>query len=248
MNFNDINRHERDGLIDFEESTHTYSMGGRVFDSVTTVVERCFEQFDAAYWAERKATPAKPVAALIAEWEAKGRAARDLGTLMHSRIEHFYLGQPDPDDEVASDPTYARFLDFAAARRLYPFRTEWRIFDEDYALAGTLDFLERDPDGNFEIWDWKRSSKLIDRFTGAVVDYNRYGKTGFFPVASLPDTSYHHYALQVSIYRYILRHKYGIDVRAGHLGVFHPDYSTYYIIDLPYLEDEVKALLDSRIR
>ena len=63
MNCNQINRHERDSLIHFEEESHTYTVNGRVLKS----------QFDADYWAAKKApamgmTP-EEVKAL---WERKG--------------------------------------------------------------------------------------------------------------------------------------------------------------------------------
>ncbi len=241
MNYNELNAHPRDKNICFDPATHEYTCDGRVFRPVTTLVEDCFDKFDAQYWAGRKATAAHPAEELLAEWATKGRIARDLGTLMHDRIERYYLGEaigPEADD----DPTFSRFLRFAAEHRLRPFRTEWRIYMEEHDLAGTLDFLGTDADGNYEIWDWKRSSKLID-CNGRVIDSNPWGKHAHAPVGHLPDTTFHHYALQVSVYRYILSHKYGVTPAHAHLGVFHPDHSTYHVVDVPYLEREVEAIL-----
>ncbi len=242
MNVNEIHAHPRDARLLFDEQQHIYTCDGRQLMSVTTLVESYFEQFDAEYWAERKATPFRPKEAILAEWAAKGKIARDLGTQMHARIEKYYLGEND-GSEYASDDTFSRFLQFAGGIRLTPYRTEWRIYAEEYGLAGTLDFLAMNDRGEYEIWDWKRSSKLVDAASGDVIDYNRYGKHAFAPICHIPDTTFHHYALQVSVYRYILEHKYGIRPVAGHLGVFHPDYSTYYIVDVPYLEDEVHEIL-----
>lgn len=241
MNYNQLNAHPRDAALRFVPETHEYSLGGRVLRSVTSVVDDCFEKFDAPYWAARKATPDRPAARLLAEWEENGRRARDLGTLMHDRIERHYLGLgPDPD--ALADPTFARFLEFTRLRTLIPYRTEWRIYMEECGLAGTLDFLGVDSRGDFEIWDWKRSSKLIGA-DGRVIDYSPWRKFARPPVEHLPDTTFHHYAIQVSIYRYILEHKYGIIPAHAHLGVFHPDHPTCHIVDLPYLEAEVRAVL-----
>ena len=123
-----------------------------------------------------------------------------------------------------------------------PYRSEWRIYMEEYGVAGTLDFLERRPDGTFNIYDWKRSKKLIAA-DGSVEQTNRYGKRGFYPVNHLHDCSFHHYALQLSIYRYILEHCYGIQVSHLKLGVFHPDYSMAYIVPVPYLANEAGSRL-----
>ena len=55
MSYNVINKHLRDSRIKFDEARHEYSLNGEVFKSVTTIVSECFEQFDADYWAQRKA-------------------------------------------------------------------------------------------------------------------------------------------------------------------------------------------------
>lgn len=240
MNYNELNAHHRDSRLIFDPESHTYYIDGRPLKSVTTLVEECFPQFDALYWAHRKApqeglTPEE----LMAKWEAEACRARDLGTTMHDKIERYYLGEDSGDDTDA----YRLFRCFAAVNRLYPFRTEWRIYLEEYGIAGTLDFLERTPDGTYNIYDWKRSRKLINRF-GMVEATSPFRKTGLHPISHLPDCSYYHYALQVSVYRYILEQKYGINVNKMRLGVFHPSYSGYYIVDLPYLRNEVISILE----
>ena len=149
MNYNELNSHPRDSRLLFDPESHTYYIEGRPLKSVTTLVEECFPQFDALYWAHRKApqeglTPEE----LMAKWEAEACRARDLGTTMHDKIERYYLGEDSGDDTDA----YRLFRCFAAVNRLYPFRTEWRIYLEEYGIAGTLDFLERTPDGTYNIY------------------------------------------------------------------------------------------------
>ena len=236
MNYNQINRHERDSLIHFDEASHTYTVNGRVFKSVTTLVGECFEQFDADYWAAKKApsmnmTP-EEVKAL---WKRKGEEASSLGTMMHAKIEGYYLGQINESDE-----TYRLFEQFTQQYHLTPYRTEWTIYDEESGIAGTLDFLNL-RDGVFTIFDWKRSNKIL--VCGAPEKTNRWGKHAFSPIAHVPDTVYWHYALQLSIYRYILEKNYGIQVSGGKLGVFHPDNGRPYVVDVPYLRNEAIALL-----
>ena len=199
--------------------------------------------FDKGAWAAKK-RPDDPQS-LIDEWAAKGKEARDLGTLMHDRIERHYLGEPH-DSDAATDPTFCRFLRFAAERPLTPYRTEWRIFSERYKIAGTLDFLALDSDGEFSIYDWKRSTKVVDA-SGRVLD-NSYRRTGHYPLHFLADTTFNHYALQVSIYRFILAEHYGINVGRAFLGVFHPDMPRHYCVELPYLRKEVETLLNYRLQ
>ena len=237
--YNDINAHERDCLLSFDAESHTYYYDGREMLSVTTLVDDCFPKFDAEYWAERKAAKeGVDPQVILDEWEQHARRARELGTKMHDQIEHYYLGEDMGDDTDA----YRLFRMFAANNRLYPYRTEWRIFHEDYDLAGTLDFLERTPEGSFNIYDWKRSKKLLAP-DGRILCESPYWACGLHPVKHLPDTSYWHYALQLSIYRFILEERYGIRVSKLKLGVFHPSYSTPWIVELPYLQTEVRAIL-----
>lgn len=241
MTYNELHKHERDDLLCFDELEHLYTCNGKQLESVTTVVENCFKKFDADYWAERKAsqlgiTPEE----LKAEWEAKAQQARDLGTMMHDKIEKYYLGI-----ESESDETFDMFLQFAAEHKLSPYRTEWRIYYEEYGIAGTLDFLEYS-DGKFTIYDWKRSTKLV--YNGVVEKESRFRQFAFPPIGHISDSTFYHYALQVSFYQYILEKKYGIVVSAGRLAVFHPENGRYYLIDIPYLRNEVEAILDTRKR
>lgn len=246
MNFNDVNRHKRDGLIFFDPSQHVYRFGDEEFESVTTVVENLFAKFDAHAAAMRKCCGDETMARrLMAEWEEKGRQARDLGTVMHDRIERHYLGEV-LEPEVAVDPTFSRFLRFAAERQLRPYRSEWRIFSERFKIAGTLDFLSLTPEGEFEIYDWKRSTKVVDA-GGCVID-NSYRRTADYPLGGVADTTFNHYALQVSIYRFILAMHYGINVSRAYLGVFHPDMPRHYCVELPYLGEEVDKLLNYRLK
>lgn len=244
MTYNERNRHPRDARVEFEPESHIYRVDGTEFDSVTTVIESLFEQFDAEYWAQRKATPGHTAEMILAEWRAKGEAARNLGTEMHDRIERYYLGEPVM--QWMDDATFRLFGAFACDVRLRPARTEWRIFHEEARIAGTLDFLGFNASGDLEIWDWKRSSKIVNSL-GLPLAENIYGKTAFEPLEHVPDTTFHHYALQVSIYRRILEEKYRLKIAACHLGVFYPDYDRYWVVDVPYLADEVDAILNARM-
>jgi putative ATP-dependent nuclease len=93
--------------------------------------------------------------------------------------------------------------------------------------------------------DWKRSKNLIDQDGNVIRDsYNH--TMGLGVLSHLPDCSYYHYAMQQSGYRYILKKNYGIEIEACWLAVFHPTLLNYKLIRLPYLEEEVKAVLAER--
>lgn len=233
--YNTINAHDRDRLLSFDPANHIYTIDNAPYKSVTTVVQECFEKFDVDYWAPRIARKKGITEAeLKAQWEEKAEKARRLGTLMHDKIEKHYLGEAPESDE-----TYRLFELFIKDHRLTPYRTEWAIFDETLRIAGTLDFLDY-TDGVYTIYDWKRSDKIIEN--GQPLTTDRYNKTALSPINHIPDTTYWHYTLQLSIYRYILERNYGITVKTSRLAIFHPAYTTYHVIEVPYLKKEIEQL------
>ena len=238
MNYNEQNGHYRDRNVNFDSELHVYNINGVEHKSVTTLVEDCFEQFDADYWSRKKApslgmTPQE----VKTMWKRKGDEARNLGKQMHEKIERYYMGMPNTLDE-----TYSLFCQFAQQYDLKPYRTEWSIYDENNKIAGTLDFLDFS-DGKFTIYDWKRSNKVI---VGGLPDkVSRWGKHALYPISHVHDTSFWHYSLQMSFYRYILENNYEIKVSACRLVILHPDYNCPYVVDVPYMKDEIISILNN---
>lgn len=242
MDFNTAHRHERDSRIAFDADSHVYTVGGRELRSVTTVVSDNFEKFDADYWALRKAPSLGMTPEDVKDmWRRNGEAAAAKGTAMHAGIEQYYLDQTMPDNDTAD-----LFRQFVALHQLHPYRTEWAIFDEGYKVAGTLDFLDC-TDGVFTIYDWKRSNKILDA-SGSPIISSRFDKYAAEPISHIPDTTYCHYALQVSIYRHLLEKNYGLQIRGCRLGIFHPAYSQPYVLDMPDLREEAIAVLEANAR
>lgn len=239
-NYNQLNCHPRDKFISFNEAEHLYTANGKEMVSVTTLISSFFEQFDVEYHAQRMAAKLHCSPEVIKQqWEAKSTQARMLGTEMHASIESYYMGNPIGNVPADVRPQFSKF---ATDYNLQPYRTEWAIYDEDSGVAGTLDFLEL-KDNVFTIYDWKRSEKIFH--DGIVEKTSRYGKNGLSPIQYLPDTQFWHYALQLSMYRYILEKNYGIEISLCRLGVFHPSLPAYHVIDVPYLQKEVIMLLSA---
>ena len=121
-----------------------------------------------------------------------------------------------------------------------PYRTEWAVYDWEHKIAGTIDFVDYQ-NGEYIIYDWKRSSKLIAG-NGLPIKKSIYGEKALPPIDHLDDTPYYHYALQLGLYKYILEKDYKIKVSKLRLGIFHPSYNKPYILEIPYLEDEINML------
>ena len=236
--YNLRNSHPQDIKIKFIPSTHTYEVDGVCLDSVTTFVTNCFPKFNAELYAKRKADRLGiNYKEILDEWEKKGQESRDLGTAMHKKIEDYYLGKEPSDDE-----TFKLFLMFANRIKLKPYRTEWAIYDWEYKIAGTIDFVDYQNE-EYIIYDWKRSDKLISG-NGLPIKKNQYDEKALPPIDHLDDSPYYHYALQLSLYKFILERNYNIKVSKLRLGIFHPTYHKPYILEIPYLEDEINTLFE----
>jgi len=97
--------------------------------------------------------------------------------------------------------------------------------------------------GEYIIYDWKRSDKLISG-NGLPIKKSQYDEKALPPIEHLDDSPYYHYALQLSLYKFILERNYNIKVSKLRLGIFHPTYHKPYILEIPYLEDEINTLFE----
>jgi hypothetical protein len=244
IGFNEGNTHPRDKRVTFYPEPHIYLIDDIPVLSTSTIVSKFFPEFDA--WEKaRNLGMSNPLYGLPPEeivriWEQKGEEAAKLGTYMHEQIEKYYLNQP-----VEETKELQLFKQFDKDHPIKPFRTEWRIFNEDYNIAGTIDLIVNN--GNsFDIYDWKRSKKIID-YWGSPITIDKWGGRGVGKLSDIHDTSYNHYCLQQGLYRYILEKKYGLRISKMYLVVLHPNYDKYYKLEVPYWEDKVEYILKACI-
>lgn len=236
--FNRKNAHSRDSRIKFYPEPHIYTIDNTPAPSASTIIAKFFPEFDSVYWANRKA-PELGMSPYEVElmWKKKGEAAAKAGTFLHEQIENFYLEQ---DYERTEE--FHLFENFVREHKhIKPFRTEWRIFDEHHHIAGTIDLISKNGNG-YEMYDWKRSKKVVNTFNGEPIKNNQWQK-GVGQLADIDDTSYNRYCLQQSLYKYILEKNYGLKVSKMYLVVLYPEYDKYYKVEVPYLQDKAEYIL-----
>jgi very-short-patch-repair endonuclease len=236
--FNLKNKHPRDSRIKFYPEPHIYTIDNTPAPSASTIIAKFFPEFDSVYWANRKA-PELGMTPIEVElmWKNKGEAAAKEGTFLHEQIENFYLEQAYERTEE-----FHLFENFVSEHNhIKPFRTEWRIFDEQHHIAGTIDLISENGNG-YEMYDWKRSKKVVSSFDGEPIKNNQW-QSGVGQLADIDDTSYNRYCLQQSLYKYILEKNYGIQVSKMYLIVLYPEYDKYYKVDVPYLKDKAEYIL-----
>ena len=244
-----LNLHERDKRIAFDEGPHIYTIDGSSegFVSVTTFNHGNFEKFDAdaviykmmssKRWRQSKYYE-QTAEEIKAEWDKNRDEAAAAGTKMHKDIECYYNQMNVVNDSVE----YGYFQSFLADfPDLKPYRTEWTIFHEDLKLAGSIDMVFERPDGKLLIYDWKRCKEIV-----MANSFGKYGKKEC--IKHLPDTNYWHYCLQLNTYKAILEEKYGKVVDEMYLVCLHPNNKNknYQRIKVEDLQKEIRGLFETR--
>ena len=241
--FNLQNAHSRDSRIKFYPEPHIYTIDNIPAPSASTIIAKFFPEFDSYGIASNLSSSnplyGLPVEEIVGIWNSRGMEAANQGTYLHEQIEKFYLGQ-----EYDKTEEFHLFEQFSIDHQNHkPYRTEWRVFDEEYHIAGTIDLIAKNG-SDYELYDWKRSKRIIIELSGNPNDYRKYwGKIGVGKLSNIRDTSYNRYCLQQSLYKYILEKNYGLTVSKMFLIVLYPDYDQYYKIEVPYLKDEAEYIL-----
>lgn len=241
IGYNKVNAHPRDKRISFYPDSHIYTIDGIPAPSASTIISKFFPEFD-SYGKASTLSPSNPLYGLPVEeivgiWNKRGLEAANQGTYLHEQIEKYYLNQTFNETEE-----FHLFRQFVADHNnINPYRTEWRIFDEQYNVAGTIDLIASSSNG-FEIYDWKRSKKVVD-FAGNPIKTDGWGNCGVGKLSDIPDTSYNRYCLQQSLYRYILENNYRLKISKMFLIVLYPDNDRYYKVETPYWKERIEYIL-----
>jgi hypothetical protein len=252
--------HERDAYVFFDEEPHKYyiydvknSAPVENLVSITTFIHKYCNEFDADKIIEKMMLKADFNKGKYAgmtpddiknKWTQDGKNASGEGTKMHRHIELFYNDVPlPPANECSVELEYFKkfHADIVEKNRWTQFRTEFRIYDLELQIVGTIDIVfipDLSRPLEIIIYDWKRS-KGINKS-------NRF-QTMKDPISYLDDCNWIHYNLQLNLYKYLLEKNYGFKVIACYLGIFHPDNSSYVTEEIKFAYGlAVDELLDDR--
>lgn len=236
--------HPRDARISFRESNHSYTVGdgSKKYTSVTQWYKSFFGKFQAKRIAEEKAgqpgtkyAELKTADAVLQSWQDKCT----LGTNMHARIEKSILtGEYDNENDIETGQCHELLR--CLAPKIKAVACEKRIWDDEFGIAGTVDFIAWTSAKAAFILDWKRIDKLWPQ------GFN--GKMGTRdPCKHLPDCNSTHYALQLMTYRYILEKHYDVTISALFLALFHPDHPTFRFVNAESLVPNGRELVQQML-
>ena len=170
---------------------------------------------------------------IIEKWEKNGEDARNRGTEAHLQMELWLNSEPVrlDDGEVIVGLDFVKNCLAPIGAKAY--RTEWTIYGEEENVAGCIDGALIMPDNSLFLVDWKRSEKLEAKMFG----YRNMRA----PLNNLQDCDGCGYALQLSLYQYIIEKYYGMKVSGRALASIHP--TKPFTTATPYLEKEVEYLM-----
>jgi hypothetical protein len=234
----------RDQRLKFDSKRHRYYIDKNPDTlSVSSLVSSFFPEFDIGHWAPIKAAEEGiTVEEKIEEWKRNGEEKSNLGTELHEQIENFY----NDKYYVDSTPEFGHFKSFIEQYpTMEPYRSEWRVFDEELLLAGTIDMVYIKPNGDLYLFDWKRSEKVVD--FGGNIQNNDY-QTGLGGLEHLGDNSFNKYSIQVNLYKRILEKNYNVVVSSMNLLILHEKYAGPYRIEIPLMDAEVNYIFNARKR
>ena len=244
---------ERNTRIAFRSEGHRYVIDNNYgVTSVSQLIDEFFPEFDADIaiakmrngnkWAPGHKYWELDDDEIKRKWKEKGeKAARD-GTELHKLIEMYYQKQSCD----SSEKEFEHFLSFTEDHpTLEPIMTEWRIFDEEHRIAGTVDMIYKNENGTYTMYDWKRSKKVIDETDGQPITNNRWGEKGFGELNDIDKTVFNKYCLQLNLYRHILETRYKLEISSMNILVLHPKHDKYYAIEVPNMQGKVDYILNS---
>jgi hypothetical protein len=240
-----INSHPRDKLLCFEPSRHAYSSNKCAYlKSVSKVINSLFSPFNAdaviskmmksEKWPQSKYYQMTP-SEIKSLWNSNGKNARNAGTKLHDQIEKYCNNEEFDADE--DDAALDQFIAWDQQKQWTPYRTEWKIFDDDFKIAGTIDAVFKNKKNEYVMVDWKRCKEIPrgNSFQASIVS----------ELDHLPDCKFVRYSMQLNLYKKIVEKNYGIKISHMFIVNVHPLQNTFLEIKALDLSREMDIVLGS---
>jgi ATP-dependent exoDNAse (exonuclease V) beta subunit len=266
-------------MLVFEPQNHKYrsidNTDNTLWVSVTTLISYFKQPFDSKTTAKKSSQKKNPnnkwfgmTPDEIEEiWKAEAKRATDLGTWYHEEREKDLLSfetinRYNADLPIIKPLTNDEGFKIASSQKLssgiYP---EFLVYLRSVGICGQSDLVEVANDSIY-ITDYKTNKEIK---TKSYVNWEGISQKMSGPVSHLEDCNYFHYALQLSVYMYMIQ-KHNPKLKPGALTLHHVLFETegedkfgYPIVKrteqgdpivkdvipykLPYLKDEVISIL-----
>ncbi len=234
----------------YSEDHHYEYNDKRVGISVTRLIEEYTNEFNSQEMAERVATrDNKTVQQVLDEWQYKNKFSVTKGSTCHEFSQSLWSGDKFIPNMFDNSKEYKEavqkimeqainfYNDYQS--KLEHIADEFIIGSDEYDIASAIDHIFINKlTGGLVLADYKTNSDIYKN--------EKYAKSMKVPLQNLKDTTLNHYFLQLSIYKYLVE-KYS-DLKFDEMFIiwYSEQNEDYKIIDVPYLEKEVKRILENR--
>lgn len=197
-----------------------------VFDPDGKIAERCAKKENIS------------VEEIKNRWNKKKQVSCRLGTRLHETIEDTLLRRnlrniPEDDNEknrfnhgIQIGKKFLQKLDILGIEKI--------IFSPSLKIAGTIDLFAKSKNSNCYI--------IIDHKTNEIINKeNTFKKFCLDPISHIPDINFYHYALQLSLYEYLLKKEFYVDKKSEFkFFLNHVTNNGVNLIQVPNLNSEIK--------
>ena len=241
----------------FFEKDHHYEFKGKLVGiSVTSLISQYENEFDKYNIAGMVATrDKKDITQVLKEWQYKADFACRKGSTCHEFAQTRWSKEPYVLDKFDESEEYLNAV-LKIQKQAVNFYEDYKeIFEhiadeliigsEEFDIASAVDHLFYNKlTGDLVLVDYKTNSILKG--------YNddgkntKYAKKMKVPLNHIKDITLNHYYLQLSIYKYLIEKYTSLKVDEMFIVYFTENNDNYEIIEIPYLEKEVKQILENR--
>ena len=249
----------QDSFKDFKfyEDGHYYTYKDKpVGVSVTRFIAEYENEFNQQEVAEKVALKQdKTVSQVLKEWKYKADFACCKGTTCHEyaqslwSLNNYNQMYFDESEEFldAVDKIQVQALSFCEdyQEHLEHLQDELVIGSDEYDIASAVDHLFYNKlTGGLVLVDYKTNSTL--KGYNDDIKNRKYTKKMKVPLHNIDDDALHHYYIQLSIYKFLIEKYTGLKVDEMFIVYMSENIENYEIIEIPYLEKEVKEILENR--
>lgn len=161
------------------------------------------------------------------------KATENLYPKTHLNI-HNYI-QRNVEISPLKDKIFEQFHTFYRRNfeSISPYRTNWKIFDNESCILGTVDLLSDNHDGTFTIYNWKINGKIKQN--------NKLQKEDL-SFQNIEEYNYVCYCLELNIYKKILEKCYHKPISKMYFVQFHSTIDSYNLFSVEIMNEETDEL------